>query len=77
MLADVAVQIKVIGGGTMANVEGLQGLGVSRVSLGPRPMRILLGALREIAREIRSQGSFDLMSDESISYDDVNSWFTR
>ena len=76
LAAEIQVPINVIAGASMPCLDELQSLGVSRVSLGPRPMRAALGLLREIAREISLKGSFELMSDESISYNDVNSWFT-
>ena len=76
LAAEIDAPINVIAGASMPGLAKLQELGVSRVSLGPRPMRAVLGLLREIAREIRSQGSFELMSNESISYAEVNSWFS-
>ena len=76
LAAEIDAPINVIAGASMPGLAKLQELGVSRVSLGPRPMRALLGLLREIAQEIRSQGSFELMSNDSISYAEVNSWFS-
>ncbi len=75
LVAEVNAPINVIAGATMPNLEILQDMGVSRVSLGPRPMRVLLSKLRDIAHEIQTQGSFEQMSSESITYGDVNSWF--
>ena len=62
LAAEIDAPLNVIAGASMPDLATLQKLGVSRVSLGPRPMRATLGLLREIAREIRSQGSFELMS---------------
>jgi len=76
LAAEIDAPLNIIAGASMPDLAKLQELGVSRVSLGPRPMRATLGLLREIAREIRSQGSFELMSDDSISYSEVNSWFS-
>ena len=76
LAAEIDAPLNIIAGASMPDLAKLQELGVSRVSLGPRPMRATLGLLREIAREIRSQGSFELMSDDSISYSEVISWFS-
>jgi len=75
LAAEINAPINVIAGATMPCMAELQELGVSRVSLGPRPMRVVLGLLRDIAREINSKGSFELMSRETISYSEINSWF--
>jgi 2-methylisocitrate lyase-like PEP mutase family enzyme len=76
LVNEIDAPINVIAGATMPCVADLQALGVARVSLGPRPMRIVLGLLRDIASEIRSQGTFERMSNESISYDEINAWFS-
>jgi 2-methylisocitrate lyase-like PEP mutase family enzyme len=76
LVEEIDAPINVIAGATMPCLADLQELGVSRVSLGPRPMRVVLSLLRDIAAEIRSEGTFELMSTESISYDDINKWFS-
>ncbi len=75
LAAEIDAPVNVIAGATTPCLAELQELGVSRVSLGPRPMRVVLSVLREIASEIRSQGTFARMSGESISYDEMNAWF--
>jgi 2-methylisocitrate lyase-like PEP mutase family enzyme len=52
-------------------------MGVSRVSLGPRPMRAALSTLRKIAKELMTKGTYALMSESSISYSEVNQWFEK
>ena len=47
-------------------------LGVARVSLGSGPMRATLGLLTRIARELREQGSFSLMTECAMPYADAN-----
>ncbi len=76
LVNEIDAPINVIAGATMPCLADLQALGVARVSLGPRPMRIVLGLLRDIASEIRSRGTFERMSNESISYDEINAWFS-
>jgi 2-methylisocitrate lyase-like PEP mutase family enzyme len=76
LVEEIDAPINVIAGATTPCLADLQELGVSRVSLGPRPMRVVLSLLRDIAAEIRSEGTFELMSAESISYNDINEWFS-
>lgn len=75
LVSEIIAPINLIAGATTPCLSDLQEIGVSRVSLGPRPMRVLLSLLREIASEIRTKGTFESMSNESVSYSEVNSWF--
>jgi len=76
LVEEIDAPINVIAGATTPCLADLQEIGVSRVSLGPRPMRAVLSLLRDVAAEIRSKGTFELMSNESISYDDINEWYS-
>ena len=53
-------------------VAELQRLGVARVSVGSGPMRATLGFLDRMARQLREQGVFTLMTDGAIPYADAN-----
>ena len=53
-------------------VAELQELGVARVSVGSGPMRATLGFLARMAREIREEGAFTLMTDGALPYADAN-----
>ncbi len=55
----------------------LEALGVARVSLGPRHMRVLLTLLRTIAQELLTTGTYEHMRVSTISYADVNRWFAK
>jgi 2-methylisocitrate lyase-like PEP mutase family enzyme len=74
---EIDAPINIIAGENTPPISVLQEIGVSRVSLGPRPMRATLSLLRDMAREIKKEGSFKLMTDSTINYSDVNQWFTR
>jgi len=50
----------------------LQGLGVTRVSLGSGPMRAALGFVARMSSQLREEGSFDLMTEGAVSYPDAN-----
>jgi 2-methylisocitrate lyase-like PEP mutase family enzyme len=58
-------------------VADLEKLGVARVSVGSGPMRATLGLLARIARQLREEGCFSLMTDGAMTYADANRLFTR
>ena len=54
------------------SVAELQRLGVARVSVGSGPMRATLGFLGRMARQIRDEGVFTLMTEGTLPYADAN-----
>jgi 2-methylisocitrate lyase-like PEP mutase family enzyme len=56
-------------------IPTLERLGVARVSLGSGPMRATLGLLTRMARQLRREGSFALMTQDAVSYADANRLF--
>ena len=58
-------------------VAELEKLGVARVSVGSGPMRATLGLIGRMARQLREEGSFSLMTDGAMTYADANRLFTR
>jgi len=77
LVKEIDAPINIVAGATIPPISELQEIGVSRVSVGPRPMRAVLGLLRKIAKELMTTGTYKLMSESSISYSEVNQWFTR
>lgn len=67
--------LNIIAGSSTPAVSRLYELGVKRLSFGPRPMRAVLSLLKEIAREVNVEGTYELMSESSISYSEMNQWF--
>ena len=53
-------------------VADLQQLGVARVSVGSGPMRATLGFLDRMARQLREEGVFAMMTEGAIPYADAN-----
>ncbi len=53
----------------------LQQLGVARVSVGSGPMRATLGFLERMARELRANGEFGLMTEGAPLFAEVNRLF--
>ena len=58
-------------------VAELQELGVARVSVGSGPMRATLGFLGRMARELREDGVFAMMTEGAPSYAEVNRMIRR
>lgn len=58
-------------------VAELQQLGVARVSVGSGPMRATLGYLGRMARQLRQDGLFTLMTDGALPYADTNNLFRK
>jgi 2-methylisocitrate lyase-like PEP mutase family enzyme len=53
-------------------IAELTRLGVRRVSLGSGPMRATLGLLVRMARQLREEGLFSLMTEGAMAYADAN-----
>lgn len=77
LVKEIDAPINIIAGATTPSIPELQEMGVARVSVGPRPMRAVLTQLRKIAKELMTTGKYTLMAESSITYSDVNQWFTR
>ena len=77
LVNEIEAPINIIAGATTPPVAELQDIGVSRVSVGPRPMRAMLTLLRNIAKELIMKGTYNLMTESSISYSEINQWFTQ
>jgi 2-methylisocitrate lyase-like PEP mutase family enzyme len=77
LVREIDAPVNIIAGATTPPVPELQDMGVSRVSVGPRPMRALLSLLRKMAKELMTAGTYELMMKSTISYSEVNKWFTK
>jgi 2-methylisocitrate lyase-like PEP mutase family enzyme len=54
-------------------VPELKRLGVARVSFGPAASYAAMGLLRRASREVREKGTFDLLTQGAITFDELNS----
>jgi 2-methylisocitrate lyase-like PEP mutase family enzyme len=54
------------------SIAELQQIGVARVSVGSGPMRATLGFLDRMARQLRDEGVFTLMTEGALPYADAN-----
>lgn len=53
------------------SVPELERLGVTRVSIGSGPARAAMATFRRIIREVLEQGTYHSMTDDAISYDEM------
>lgn len=63
--------LNVLGGPAAPTIDELGELGVARVSVGSGPMRATLGFLREIAAELRDEGTYRSM-EGAVPYGDLH-----
>ena len=57
----------------LPTVPELKWLGVARVSFGPAASYAAMGLLRRASREVREKGTFDLLTEGAITFDELNS----
>jgi len=67
--------VNILGTVGTPSIPELKSLGVKRVSLGSGPMRSVLGLLRKIAHEMKTAGTYKLMLQDMVSYDEMNEFF--
>ena len=77
LVKEIDAPLNIVAGATTPPMQELQDMGVSRVSVGPRPMRAVLSLLRKIAKELTTTGTYTLMAESTITYTEVNQWFPR
>ena len=53
-------------------VSELEQLGVARVSVGSGPMRAALAVVRDVARELKSTGTYSAFTTNAMTFNDVN-----
>ena len=57
----------------LPTIKELQELGVVRVSFGPSASYATMGLLKRISKEVLEKGTFSLLVDDAISFDELNS----
>lgn len=75
LVEEIDAPLNIIAGAHTPPVAELEDLGVKRLSLGPRPMRACLAFLRRISLELLHRGSYSLMTEDALTYEEVNRWF--
>ena len=64
--------INILAGAGVPPIAELQALGVARVSVGSGPHRATLALVRDIARELKTRGTYDGFTNHAIPYDEAN-----
>jgi 2-methylisocitrate lyase-like PEP mutase family enzyme len=54
------------------SIADLEALGVARVSLGSGPMRATMAVLRDIARELKTSGTYKSFTKHTMTFNEVN-----
>lgn len=75
LVNEIDAPLNIIAGEGKPSIAELENLGVSRVSLGPKPMRACLAFLKKIAGELKKSGTYQSLLTDTITYEEVNSWF--
>jgi 2-methylisocitrate lyase-like PEP mutase family enzyme len=70
LVAGIDGPLNVLGGPGAPSISRLDELGVARVSVGSGPMRATLGLLRDVSEELRSEGTYEGMTN-AIPYGEV------
>jgi 2-methylisocitrate lyase-like PEP mutase family enzyme len=61
----------------LPTINELQELGVARVSFGPAASYATMGLLKRVSRELLEKGTFSLLVEEAIGFDELNSLATK
>lgn len=72
LVAEIDAPLNIIAGPGTPPIPELAALGVARVSFGPRYMRVLLASLCRMTRELLEEGTYTALSEETLSYADMN-----
>jgi 2-methylisocitrate lyase-like PEP mutase family enzyme len=72
MVRELGAPLNVLAGPGIGSVRDLENMGVARLSLGSGPMRAAMGMLRQVAREVIEEGTYDLMLENAVPYQEMN-----
>ncbi len=76
LVKGIAGPLNILGGPGAPAVAELAALGVRRISVGSSVMRATLGLARRVAAELREQGTFDLIGEWAIPFEEMQRLFT-
>ena len=77
LVRDIAAPINVLAVAGTPKVAELEALGVARVSSGSGPMRASLALVRDIARELRAEGTYSRFTRGALPYAELNELMAR
>lgn len=77
LVKEIDAPVNIIVSPEKPTIAELQELGVARISFGPRFMRVLFAQLRKMSEEVLKNGTYEAMSAESMSYEEINNMLAR
>ena len=77
LVREIGAPINVLAVAGSPTVAELEALGVARVSSGSGPMRASLALVREIARELRADGTYSRFTSGALPYAELNELMAR
>ena len=75
LVKKINAPLNIIAGENIPSAQKLEEIGVARLSFGPRPMRALLALLVKMEKELLERGTYEMMSMDTLSYEEVNNMF--
>jgi 2-methylisocitrate lyase-like PEP mutase family enzyme len=67
--------VNILAGAGVPTIRELSGWGVKRISMGSAPLLAAMGLLRRIAREAKQDGTYNALTQDSVSYAEMNGLF--
>src|SRR5947209_5285918 len=72
LVAGIGGPINILATAGAPPIGELEKLGVARVSVGSGPMRASLALVRDVARELKTRGTFSTFTTNAFPYDELN-----
>ena len=72
---EINAPLNIIAGVNIPAIQKLEEIGVARLSFGPRPMRAVYAFLKKVMREILVEGTYSNMTNDAMTYSEVNNLF--
>ncbi len=67
--------VNILAGAGVPSIRELSGWGVKRISMGSGPLLAAMGLLRRIAREAKQEGTYNALTQDSVTYREMNGLF--
>lgn len=77
LVKEIEAPLNIIAANNIPHVNRLEEIGVARLSFGPRQMRTMFAILKKMLKELLAQGTYDIMSADTISYGEINSLLSK
>jgi 2-methylisocitrate lyase-like PEP mutase family enzyme len=72
LVAAIGGPVNILATAGAPTIAELEKLGVARVSVGSGPMRASLGLVRDVARELKTRGTYTAFTTRAFPYDELN-----